>query len=48
MLAVGTGSELQINKGDKVIYVSEAVANVEVADGEIIFVGDKSILAVMS
>ncbi|GMH41929.1 hypothetical protein BSKO_09848 [Bryopsis sp. KO-2023] len=48
VIAVGDGVELGVSKGDKVIYVSESVAHVEVSDGEITFVSGKSILATMS
>lgn len=45
MLAVGTEVKLQVSVGDKVVFNKYAMAEVEVPDGDIIFVAEKSILA---
>lgn len=45
VLAVGTDVKLQVSAGDKVVFNKYAMAEVEVPDGDIIFVAEKSILA---
>ncbi|KAF8063809.1 groS [Scenedesmus sp. PABB004] len=45
VLAVGSEVKLALAAGDKVIFNKYAMAEVEVPDGDIIFVAEKSILA---
>ena len=45
VIAVGEGVTLGLAAGDKVVFNKYAMAEVEVPDGEIIFVAEKSILA---
>lgn len=44
VLAVGSDVTLSVKAGDKVVYNKYAMAEVEVPDGDIIFVAEKSIL----
>lgn len=45
VIAVGSGVTLGLAAGDKVVFNKYAMAEVEVPDGDIIFVAEKSILA---
>ena len=45
VLAVGSEVTLSVSPGDKVVFNKYAMAEVEVPDGDIIFVAEKSILA---
>lgn len=44
MLAVGSEVKLSVKAGDKVVFNKYAMAEVEVPDGDILFVAEKSIL----
>lgn len=44
VLAVGSEVKLSVKAGDKVVFNKYAMAEVEVPDGDIIFVAEKSIL----
>lgn len=48
VLAIGEDVELAVKKGDKIIYSTDSSAKVEVPDGEIYFLPEKSILATIS
>jgi co-chaperonin GroES (HSP10) len=48
VLAVGESVEAAISKGDKVLYSKYSSTDVSVADGEVCFVAEKSILAKLS
>lgn len=48
VISVGESVSLPVKVGDKVIYNKYAMAEVEVPDGDIIFVAEKSILATLS
>lgn len=48
VIAIGEEVDLPLQKGDMVIYQKYAMAEVEVPDGEVIFVAQKSILAKLS
>jgi chaperonin GroES len=44
VLAIGSGVTLKLSVGDKVVFNKYAMAEVEVPDGDILFVAEKSIL----
>lgn len=48
VIAVGDGVKLGVQKGDTIVYQKYAMAEVEIPDGEVLFVAEKSILGVLS
>ena len=48
VLAKGEDVDVAVNVGDKVIFTKYSSSDVKVPDGEIVFVAQKSILAVLS
>ena len=46
MLAVGDEVTIGVKAGQTVVYNKYAMAEVELADGEVIFVSEKSVLGV--
>eukprot|EP00877_Chromochloris_zofingiensis_P007622 jgi/Chrzof1/3112/Cz12g12130.t1 len=44
VIAVGESVTIDVQKGDKVVFNKYAMAEVEVAEGDIVFVAEKSIL----
>ncbi len=47
VIAVGSDVSIKVSAGDKVVFNKYAMAEVEVADGNILFVAEKSILATL-
>lgn len=45
VVAVGNEVKLPLKKGDMIVYQKYAMAEVEIPDGEVIFVAEKSVLA---
>jgi len=48
VLAKGEDVEIEVNVGDNVIFQKYSSSDVKVPDGEIVFVAEKSVLAVLS
>ncbi len=48
VLAVGSGVEAGVSVGDDVLFLKYSSADVEVPDGDICFVAEKSVLAKLS
>lgn len=48
VLAVGSEVEVKVKKGDKVLFSKYSTSDVSVPDGEVTFVAQKSVLAVLS
>jgi len=46
-MSVGDEVKIEISKGDTVVYNMSSAAKVEVSDGEIVFINEKSILATL-
>jgi chaperonin GroES len=47
VLAVGEDVKIPVKAGDKVVFNKYAMAEVEVPDGDVIFVAEKSILGTL-
>lgn len=48
ILSVGEDVKIEVKVGDKVLYSKYSSSDVKVPDGEVSFVAEKSILAVLS
>lgn len=48
VLAKGADVDIEVNIGDTVIFTKYSTSDVKVPDGEVIFVAQKSVLAVLS
>lgn len=48
VLAVGSEVDVKVKKGDKVLFAKYSTSDVEVPDGQVTFVAQKSVLAVLS
>mgnify|MGYP006290035487 CR=1 FL=1 len=48
VIAVGDSVKLSVKKGDTIVYQKYAMAEVEIPDGEVLFVAEKSIMGVLS
>uniref|UniRef100_A0A7S0RG12 10 kDa chaperonin n=1 Tax=Chlamydomonas leiostraca TaxID=1034604 RepID=A0A7S0RG12_9CHLO len=48
VVAIGEDVKLSLSKGDQVVFQKYAMAEVEIKDGQVIFVAEKSILAKLS
>ncbi|KIY99529.1 chaperonin 11 [Monoraphidium neglectum] len=44
VIAVGESVQLQVQPGDMIVYNKYAMAEVEVPEGEVVFVAEKSVL----
>lgn len=47
VVAVGDDVKLSLSKGDTVVFQKYAMAEVEIKEGEVIFVAEKSIMGVL-
>ena len=48
VLAVGSEVDVKVKKGDQVLFAKYSTSDVEVPDGQVTFVAQKSVLAVLS
>jgi chaperonin GroES len=48
VISMGEGVELPLKKGDNIVYQKYAMAEVEVPDGDLVFVAQKSVMGVMA